>query len=235
MACSRGLAAPTAHTKLRLFADSGGFCQNPTCPLALFEEVEEEEFHLAEMAHIVAASDDGPRGDAPLTVEERGDYDNLILLCPTCHTRIDKAPKAFPPSVVLAWKREHKRRIADLFGFREYATRAAARRAVEPLLAENRTIHREYGPLNEDSRSNPESDLPAQWKRKILAKVIPNNRRVLQTIEANRAHLTPAEIETFELFKQHVDDFEARHLGEPGLCGGKLFPTEMEHVLGDSP
>lgn len=232
MACSRGIAAPNAHTKLRLFADSGGYCQNPLCPFALFEEIDGDEFHLAEMAHIVAASDHGPRADASLSEAERGAYENLILLCPTCHTRIDKAPEAFPTAMVLDWKRLHKQRIADLFGVREYPTRIEARRVIEPLLAENRTIFELYGPLNAESQFNPESDLPRQWKRKVLTKIIPNNRRLLRTIDANRAHLIASERRTLEVFRQHVDDFEARHLGELDLCAGIQFPPEMERVLG---
>lgn len=44
---------------------------------------------LGEMAHIVAKSTNGPRGESDLTPEERDEYDNLILLCPTHHTLID--------------------------------------------------------------------------------------------------------------------------------------------------
>jgi hypothetical protein len=233
LGCSRGMAAPNAHTKLRLFADSGGYCQNPSCPFALFEEIDSKEFHLAEMAHIVAASDDGPRADTSLSEAERGAYENLILLCPTCHTRIDKAPDAFPTAMVLQWKRDHKQRIADLFGVREYPARAQARAVIEPLLVENRAIFDLYGPHNEDSQFNPESDLPPHWKRKLLAKVIPNNRRLLRIVDANRVHLTHEERQTFELFRQHVDDLEARHLGEPRLSSGIQFPPAMEHLLGE--
>lgn len=41
-------------------------------------------------AHIVAEEDDGPRGDPSMPVSERNAYPNLILLCPTHHTLIDK-------------------------------------------------------------------------------------------------------------------------------------------------
>lgn len=43
----------------------------------------------AEIAHIVARSPDGPRGDDPLPLEQRDLYENLILLCPNDHSTVD--------------------------------------------------------------------------------------------------------------------------------------------------
>jgi hypothetical protein len=45
---------------------------------------------VGEEAHIVAERDDGPRGDPSMPVPERNAYPNLILLCPTHHTLVDK-------------------------------------------------------------------------------------------------------------------------------------------------
>lgn len=47
---------------------------------------------IGEMAHIVASSDVGPRGDSGFETSERDSYSNLILLCPTDHVRIDNTP-----------------------------------------------------------------------------------------------------------------------------------------------
>jgi len=107
MACSRGEAAPDSHTKLRLFADAAGHCQNPACNQPLFIDAGRKNIHIAEMAHVFAAADDGPRANAELTQAERGRYSNLILLCPTCHTIIDKAPGEYPDTVILMWKQQH--------------------------------------------------------------------------------------------------------------------------------
>ena len=87
MTCKRGKASPDAHTKLRLFADSGGYCQNPNCNVNLFLNIGEADFHIAEMAHIISAGDLGPRSKN-LTKEQKGEFLNLILLCPNCHTKI---------------------------------------------------------------------------------------------------------------------------------------------------
>jgi hypothetical protein len=51
---------------------------------------------LGEQAHIVAKEPGGPRGDSILTLEERDSYSNLILLCPTHHTVIDKVEGDYP-------------------------------------------------------------------------------------------------------------------------------------------
>ena len=96
MPCSRGQANPDRNTTLRLFADSGGYCQRPECASRLFVDTGTKNVHIAEMAHIIAASDDGPRADAKASAAEKGSYDNLILLCANCHTSIDKAPEDFP-------------------------------------------------------------------------------------------------------------------------------------------
>ncbi len=45
---------------------------------------------VGEEAHIVAERDDGPRGDPSMPVPERNAYPNLVLLCPTHHTLVDK-------------------------------------------------------------------------------------------------------------------------------------------------
>jgi hypothetical protein len=40
-------------TKLRLFADSGGYCGNPECSAPIFKEFDDEIIHIGEIAHII--------------------------------------------------------------------------------------------------------------------------------------------------------------------------------------
>jgi hypothetical protein len=229
MSCSRGKASPDVTTKLRLFADSAGYCQNPDCLKPLFLSIEDKEIHIAEMAHIFSASDSGPRAKVKLSAAERGAYENLILLCPDCHTTIDKAEEKFPDGLVSSWKKLHSERIAGVFGAVEFPTREDARHAICSLLDENRTIFQEYGPLS-DSRFNPESDTPKLWRRKIREKILPNNRRLLRLLEANTRHMRSDEVATLNKFKQHVDDFEAKHLDVSDVSGTR-FPEEMPTIL----
>ena len=58
-----------------LFSRSAGRCN--IC--------KEDVPHIAERAHIIAHSTDGPRGDIQF-IGNTNSYDNLILLCPHCHS-----------------------------------------------------------------------------------------------------------------------------------------------------
>jgi hypothetical protein len=230
MACSRGKASPDKQTTLRLFAASGGFCQNPQCQRHLFVDTDAGNIHVAEMAHVFAANDRGPRANSELSAAERGDYENLVLLCSSCHTIVDKASKAFPDTLLVEWKREHTKRIAATFGAINYTSRAEARAAIEPILAENRLIFDEYGPDNE-YRHNPESEAALTWQRKVRSKILPNNRKILAILDANRSHLKIEEKTSVEQFRQHVDDLEARHIAENVTGSARRFPPKMQSIL----
>jgi len=230
MSCSRGKANPDRHTTLRLFADSGGYCQRPDCPNPLFVDTATNNIHVAEIAHIIAASTKGPRADVKLTAAEKGSYDNLILLCANCHVTIDKAHADFPDDMVRDWKRKHVDRITSLFGAVEYPDRASARKAIEPVLLENRTVFDKHGPHNE-YRQDPESELAKVWRRKLRAIVLPNNRRILAILDANRRHLREPEVKTLEAFRQHIDDLEAKHVGDGSADVATRFPAEMDAIL----
>ncbi len=230
MPCNRGQANPDRHTTLRLFSDSAGYCQRPGCPNHLFVDTGTRNVHVAEMAHIVAASDKGPRADAKVTEADKGLYDNLILLCANCHTTIDKAPADFPDDMIRDWKRQRVERIKALFGAVEYLDRGAARKAIEPSLTENRAVFDKYGP-NNDYRHDPESEVAKVWQRKMRAIILPNNRKVLTILDANRGQLRQAELATLEAFRQHIDDLEAKHIGEGTGDVASRFPIGMAAIL----
>jgi hypothetical protein len=232
MACNRGKASPNEVTRLRLFAASAGLCQRPECLRPLFVETENGSIHIAEMAHVFAAKDQGPRANPTLTEQERGAFENLILLCPGCHTIIDKSPISYPDKLLIEWKRRHAERIAATFGAIEYESRGDARSAIEPALAENATIFLQLGPDNE-YRANPESELAQTWRWKVQSRIIPNNRKVLAIIDANRRHLNGRELLTLEEFRQHVNDLEVRHLEGRAVGGGRRFPEDMRDILRD--
>ena len=40
---------------------------------------------------------------------------NLILLCSSCHTLIDKAEQDFPIELLQEWKKEHEEKIQSIF------------------------------------------------------------------------------------------------------------------------
>lgn len=230
MSCPRGDAAPDQHTKLRLFAASGGYCQNPGCERYLFLDTGSKRIHIAEMAHVFAANIEGPRANAGLSEAERGAFENLLLLCSACHTIVDKAEQDFPDQLLAAWKRDHEARLARIFGAVHLGSRSEVRAAIEPLLQENRVIFEEYGPdlaYHED----PESEMAAVWQRNMRERIIPNSLRVLATLEANRDHMVGGEPRTLELFRKHIHDLEARHFADVVDGQQRRFPRDMENMM----
>ncbi|MGE1081318.1 hypothetical protein ACQJ0O_03615 [Pseudomonas shirazensis] len=229
MACSRGAASPDAHTQKRLFASSGNYCQNPACANELFIDAAGKSIHIAEMAHVFAANNNGPRARPELSKAERGSFENLVVLCANCHTMVDKAPKAYPDDMMLRWKREHASKLQQLFGAVAFTDRASARAVIEPILIENHTIFKKYGPHIEDA-ANPESGAAERWKRKMLTRIIPNSRRVLSILDTNRSLLNVEERFVLEEFRQHIDDLESFHI-EGQMEDASRFPADMAKIL----
>ncbi len=231
MACPRGAASPDSHTQRRLFAASAGYCQNPGCANGLFVDAAGQSIHIAEMAHVFAASDGGPRAKPDLSQEERGTFENLVLLCANCHTMVDKAPDAFPDTMMLGWKREHANKLLGLFGAVRFDDRPAALQVIEPLLTENHAIFKQYGPHIEAAK-NPESGAAEQWKRKMLTRILPNSRRMLAILDTNRHLLSDGEKGSLEQFRQHINDLEAFHI-EGSKEDASLFPSDLPMILKD--
>ena len=81
------------HTKLKLFGRAAGRCEFSGCNKPIWRnELTLTEGNFGEVAHIIAASEDGPRGNeksADLQIE----FDNLMLVCQRCHKEIDTNSK----------------------------------------------------------------------------------------------------------------------------------------------
>lgn len=182
------------------------------------------------MAHIIAAADDGPRANSALDVAARGAFENLIILCPACHAIIDKAPEDHPVELIRDWKAKHHGVVASALGVRELPSRRELGLLVRQLLARTKAVFDLYGPEGEDS-FNPESDLPNAWRRKVVGEILPTNRQLIETLERNTRLLTDSERRTVELYRQHVLDFEMKHLAGGLTSGGARFPSEMASLF----
>ena len=106
------MAIPIAQQRM-LLQRSGNVCAFPDCRLLLTAAGPPDNpvVVLGEMAHIVAESLNGPRGDSPLTAEQRNLYQNLILLCNQHHQLIDSdgALATYTVARLTAMKEEHER------------------------------------------------------------------------------------------------------------------------------
>jgi hypothetical protein len=60
------------------------------------------------ICHIEAANEGGPRFNLLQGKEERHDYRNLIVLCPNCHTDIDKNPQKYTVGYLQRVKQRHE-------------------------------------------------------------------------------------------------------------------------------
>jgi len=93
-------------TVKRLFGMSGNQCAIPECqtPLIINDVV------VGEICHIRARRKGGPRFHPNLTAAERDHFDNLILLCSTCHKLADSKPTAYSSDWLKQVKAAHEKR-----------------------------------------------------------------------------------------------------------------------------
>lgn len=94
----------TWNTVKRLYGLSGNVCANPECRKPLITE----NNHIGEIAHICAASPDGPRYDSNMTDDERRSIDNLLLLCESCNKLVDNNVEKYSVSELKKWKNNHE-------------------------------------------------------------------------------------------------------------------------------
>jgi hypothetical protein len=105
--------APSVNdaTILKLYVAAGGRCSFPGCPAYVMEEsLTSKPARLGNVAHIVGDKRDGPRGNDPLPMARRADFENLIMMCSTHHAFIDKRENWAEYSVerLREFKRRHE-------------------------------------------------------------------------------------------------------------------------------
>lgn len=174
------------NVKRKLYAESMGRCMNPSCQRELFSE----NGDIIEKAHIVSW---GKTSD--------NSFENLVLLCPTCHTEFDKN-KAFTLEKVLEWKNIRKRELERFFS-KKYETFEELKRKVVPILQENKIIFEKY--YLHDNKN--------LWD-KFEYKILINNRKLKMLFLANDRLIQRhqerhySNLAYIQLFLLHVDEFE---------------------------
>ncbi len=227
MPCASGRPHLSDKLQLLLFSEAAGYCQR--CGTWLFANLADKYFLIAEMAHIVAASPEGPRGADREGVDVHS-IDNIVLLCPTCHTLVDKAPDEFPADLLRRWKSDRKQILQERIGVPRYGSRPEARRGVQALLDANYLVFTTYGPDSEAAHTTRD-EAAEHWRRKVREVILPNNRRLLAISDVNADLLTSEEQKVVEVLRQHVDDLEARHLHALVEPNGVRFPAAFANVF----
>ena len=118
-----GRKAISVEIERKLYAESMGRCMNPSCKIDLFDE----NGDIIEKAHIDSYCD-----------SQNNDFENLVVLCPNCHTRFDKNNN-FTKEIVKMWKKNRKEEM-DKFFRKEFQTFDDLKDKIVPLLNENKTM-----------------------------------------------------------------------------------------------
>ena len=105
----------TYPVKVLLAMRSGNRCALPDCGISLVEDGDEsDDTVIGQAAHIYgenpgnSSKKPSARFDPTITEEKINHYENLIYLCPTCHTKIDKQEKDYPVELLFKIKEEHE-------------------------------------------------------------------------------------------------------------------------------
>lgn len=105
-----------------LWGNSGNICAFPDCPQLMTKEktAQDSSIIVGEIAHIVAVGGKyplTPRPDKSFPKEKLNKYENLVLLCPTHHTIVDKQANTYSVNDLRQWKdfreAEHRRLISE--------------------------------------------------------------------------------------------------------------------------
>jgi len=197
--------------KAALGARAAGICSRPGCQVGLTRLVDGgKNYNVGEMAHVIAQSPAGPRGNSAGGADT---YDNLILLCPTCHREIDKAPAGlFPGALFHSWKKQHEERIRKIGLEQRCSTAADLAQAIGLLLRENHTIWKTLGPKSEVAETNPGSNAHRLWELRRADRIVPNNRRIMNLVRANQSLLNSAQTKALALMALIVDMGRIRSL-----------------------
>ena len=196
----------------RLYAESMGRCMNPACQQNLFSE----NGDIIEKAHIV-----------PYCKTAENTFENLIILCPNCHTNFDKN-RTFSCEEVLSWKRNRKEEVERVFS-KKFLNFDELKNEVCPILEENKTIYEKYY-LNENK---------TLWD-KFEPKVLQNNRKLKLLFSANLELIQSykdksySNLEYVNQFIAHVNEFEITR-DSPEKIREVLFPAEINSIFSIAP
>jgi len=98
-----------------LWGRAANRCAFPDCRRELVMDASQadDESLVGDACHIVAQSPTGPRGDSPLTPEQRDKYDNLILLCKVHHKLVDDQSNTYTVQRLLEMKAAHEKWVRE--------------------------------------------------------------------------------------------------------------------------
>ncbi len=222
------------NTQRELWAQCGGYCQNPDCHKYLFAKIEADSVSLANIAHIIGAGKTGPRTEHEIAefIDKNG-ISNLIMLCLDCHKIVDELENKFSVEEMHTWKSNHLKQIQAIFTTPKFYKEQELLQEINDLLDENRLVFEEYGPFSEKAMYGSSGDSQIIWHRRCLDTIIPNNRRIIEIIEGNKRNFPrPWDLYSHALsYKIHANSFEENCLFAEKINDYKLFPIEFDQFV----
>ena len=101
--------------KMILMAKCGGKCEFRGCNKSILEEtLTKKEGLYSNFAHIIADSENGPRGDKDLSSKLSKEESNIMVLCFEHHKFIDENEKDYTVEVLKEMKKEHETYVNEL-------------------------------------------------------------------------------------------------------------------------
>lgn len=222
------------NVKRKLWADCAGYCQNPQCNEYLLVVIKDKVVSLADIAHIIGYSENGPRSEHELAqIIEKNGSSNLLMLCLECHKIVDELEQHFTVEQMMMWKTLHLQRIESLFSVPIFENELELLKEVNDLLDENKSIFESYGPFSKSALEGDSGDAQLVWKRRCLDTIIPNNKRIIDIFERNKRKFGyPWEAyRKMLVYKVHADSFRDNCLLSEKVNDYKLFPVEFEHFV----
>ena len=103
---------PSPRTIKLLWGRSGNKCA--ICQSDITEDgTGGNPYPVGEMAHIEGERPGAARYNPNMTDAQRADYANLILVCPTCHTKIDNDVQEYTVDKLISIKKEHEKWVDE--------------------------------------------------------------------------------------------------------------------------
>ncbi|WP_111858100.1 HNH endonuclease [Acinetobacter sp. CFCC 10889] len=217
-----------------LWGASGNLCAFPECNIEITALSENEGYTLGEMAHIKGDKKGSCRYDPDQTDLERNSHKNLVLLCPTHHTIIDKPENLniYTVDFLMKIKEDHLANVKAKLKVDEIFNISALKDKIAPYLTDNHTNWAEYGPLSEKARRNPHNTkLHKIWLHIRLEKIIPNNRAILELLKINRNLFKTNDQQTISDFITHVESYENWVLSDNTYETVKPFPSAFNKLI----
>ena len=196
----------------RLYAESMGRCMNPDCKKELFVY----NGDIIEKAHI-----------RPYCDTADNSFENLIVLCPNCHTNFDKN-FAFKADEVKLWKQIRTEELNSFFSIK-YSSFEDLKNKVKPLLWENKMIYENYY-LKENKDLWDKFEIKILINNRKLKNMLSNNLMLMQSHSDD----TYSNLNLVHLFLAHIDEFEHSRQDEE-KTRQILFPIEINSLFEVSP